>query len=192
MAHLWSKETFHSPSLIIYRVKAYFMRVGDQVPYITTWQYQVEKPAVWMRPFLLWPLLPLSTPQEDLCPAPYISTHVQPAQAEEGAAPDSPWSPPHTTQRAKSTTVLPLWATGPQMQASNWKATMVFSIIGWCWDSNCKISFYFPLYWWSLGRCGLVTWGCRSVGIITWSSWSCSGCNLETLILLGWEPRDWS
>ena len=38
-----------------------------------------------------------------------------PAQAEEGAAPDSPRSLPHTTQRAKSTTALPLWATRSQM-----------------------------------------------------------------------------
>ena len=55
MAHLWSEETFHLPSPIIYRVKVYFLR---QVPYITSWQYLVEKPPVWMRYFCYGPCSP--------------------------------------------------------------------------------------------------------------------------------------
>jgi len=46
--------------------------------------------------------------------------------------------------------------------------------IGWCWESNHKLNFCFPLHWWLLGRGGLVTWGCRFVG-----------GNLEILDLLG-------
>jgi hypothetical protein len=25
-------------------------------------------------------------------------------------------------------------------------------LIGWCWESNCKFNFHFPLHWWPLGK----------------------------------------
>ena len=71
------------------------------------------------------------------------------------------------------------------MQASNWKAPVAFNIIGWCWESYHKLNFCSPLHWWSLGRGWACNLGCRFVGGITWRHWSCWGCNLETLLLLG-------
>jgi hypothetical protein len=59
------------------------------------------------------------------------------------------------------------------VQASNWKATVAFNTIDWCWESYHKLNFCSLLHWWSLGRGGLVTWGCRFVGGITWRYWSC-------------------
>jgi hypothetical protein len=60
------------------------------------------------------------------------------------------------------------------VQASSWRATMAFSIIGWCWESHCKFKFCFPQHWWSLanGACNL------------WLQ-ACLECNLEMLVLLG-------
>jgi hypothetical protein len=61
------------------------------------------------------------------------------------------------------------------VQASNWKATVPFNIIGWCWESYHKINFCSPLHWWWLGRgwaCNLGA-GYRFVGGITWGRWSC-------------------
>ena len=37
------------------------------------------------------------------------------------------------------------------VQASNWKATVAFNIIGWCWEPNHKLNFCFPPDWWLLG-----------------------------------------
>ena len=41
---------------------------------------------------------------------------------------------------------------GVHVQASNWKATVAFNIIGWCWESYHKLNFCSPLHWWSLGK----------------------------------------
>ena len=35
-------------------------------------------------------------------------------------------------------------------------ATVAFSIIGWCWEPNCKLHFCFFPNWWLLGRGGHV------------------------------------
>jgi hypothetical protein len=71
------------------------------------------------------------------------------------------------------------------MQASNWKAPVAFNIIGWCWESYHKLNFSSPLHWWTLGKGWACNLGCRFVGGITRRPWSCGGCNLETLVLLG-------
>ena len=41
---------------------------------------------------------------------------------------------------------------GIHVQASNWKVTVAFNIIGWCWESYDKFNFCFPLFSWSLDR----------------------------------------
>ena len=41
------------------------------------------------------------------------------------------------------------------VQASNWKATVAFNIIGWCWESHHKLNFCSPLNCWSLGKEGV-------------------------------------
>jgi hypothetical protein len=46
----------------------------------------------------------------------------------------------------------PLGGGGVSEQASNWKATMAFNIIVWCWKSYHKLIFFSPLHWWSLGK----------------------------------------
>lgn len=33
-----------------------------------------------------------------------------------------------------------------------WRAAVVFSIIGWCWELNHKLNFCFSPHWWLLGR----------------------------------------
>jgi hypothetical protein len=58
---------------------------------------------------------------------------------------------------------------GIRVQVSNWKATVAFSIIDWCWESNCKLNFYFLLHWCLLSR----GWACNLVVQICW------GCNLR-------------
>ena len=63
---------------------------------------------------------------------------------------------------------------GVHVQASNWKATVAFNIIGWCWESYHKLNFCSPLHWWSLGR----GWACNLGVQVCW------GNNLETLVLL--------
>ena len=74
---------------------------------------------------------------------------------------------------------------GVRVQASNWRATMAFNIIGWCWKSYNKLSFCSPLHWWSLGRGWACNLGRQVAGEITWRCWYCWGCNLEILVLLG-------
>jgi hypothetical protein len=55
----------------------------------------------------------------------------------------------------------------------------------WEWESYLKLHFCSPQHWWSLGEGWACNLGCRFVGVITWRQWSCGGCNLETLVLLG-------
>jgi hypothetical protein len=74
---------------------------------------------------------------------------------------------------------------GVRVQASNWNATIAFNIIAWCWESYHKLNFCSPTHWWSLGSEWTYNLGCRFAGVITWRHWSCWGCNLETLVLLG-------
>jgi hypothetical protein len=58
---------------------------------------------------------------------------------------------------------------------SNWRATVAFNIIGWCWESYHKLNFCSPLHWWLSGKRSACNLGVQV----------CSGCNLETLVLLG-------
>jgi hypothetical protein len=52
---------------------------------------------------------------------------------------------------------------GIRVQASNWKATVVFNIIGWCWESDHELNFCSLLHWLGKGwACNLgvqVCWG---------------------------------
>ena len=41
---------------------------------------------------------------------------------------------------------------GVRVQASNWKATVAFNIIGWFWESYHRLNFCSSLHWWSLGK----------------------------------------
>lgn len=111
----------------------------DQVPYITLWQYLVEKPLpgwnffchrlyhfplsfLWRRaslshlPFFL-PILPKRISALLLRFLFLLPLPLSPAQARKEEAPDSTWSKLHTqactAQQADSTTALPLWVTGP-------------------------------------------------------------------------------
>ena len=87
-------------------------------------------------------LLPFFAPEENLCPSPYVfipaattAAPAQPAQAEGGAAPDSPdstWNSPHiwahTTQKTDSTMALLLQATGPlDAQGRQFMAYVLFA-----------------------------------------------------------------
>jgi hypothetical protein len=69
------------------------------------------------------------------------------------------------------------------------KAVVAFNIIGWCWESYHKLNFCSSLHWLSLGKGWTCNLGYRFVEGITWRHWSCWGCNLEILLLLG---IDWS
>jgi hypothetical protein len=71
------------------------------------------------------------------------------------------------------------------VQASNWKATVAFNVIIWCWESYHKRNFCSNLHWWSLGRgeaCSLgvqVSWGNDLEMLVFW------GISLENGARLG-------
>lgn len=62
---------------------------------------------------------------------------------------------------------------GVSVSTSNWKATVVFNIVDWCWESCHKLDFYSSLHWWALGT----AWACNLGVQVCW------GNNLETLVL---------
>ena len=49
-----------------------------------------------------------------------------------------------------------------------WQATIAFSIIGWCWESNHERNFCFPLHWWLIDRG-------QDCCELTWKYWICWG-----------------
>ena len=63
---------------------------------------------------------------------------------------------------------------GVHVQASNWKATVAFNIIGWCSWSYHKFNFCTPLNWWSLGKARACNLGVQ----VCWEN------NPESLVLL--------
>jgi len=53
---------------------------------------------------------------------------------------------------------------GVRVPTSDWKAAVVFNIIGWCWESYHKLDFCCPLHWWLLSR----VWTCNLGKQVCW------------------------